>query len=453
MSRHYSLKPRKFQIELRSARSSSVHGGQLALIGILRQSGFIDWIADYPEFDHRKNSNRGFDPEVYIIATIISGCSGGASLSDVEELGSDQALLKLLGLKKVPDQSALGEWLRALDDAGRDALKTLNRRLCTWILHQCPKQKYCYGATEEEWFFDDTQIEVTGKKFEKATTNYNGDTALGWQTLWRGPLILECQLGGQRDLSESFATFCQNSAHLRETGNHYLYADSGSSAGHDLHHAQDHFTRHSISYNKWTTPLDRAAAGLPESTWVPATLEPWRGGQKHLVSYHWIEHQPKGCTSARLYAVLRHKREDDMFWQYCYIEVEKDRGTTPAQSKAAFERHRLKGESERRFSEVLSDMGLHRPPCHSLGANDAWYTLGAIAYKLLGAMKLLVLPEQDLAKRPRTIMQRLLLLPMELKAHARQIKAIISVCAERLKVWEAIFHEWHPDHRLNRRSG
>ena len=453
MSRHYSLKPRKFQIELRSSVTSSVHGGQLALLGILRQSGFLEWINDYPELDHRKYSNRGFDPQVYIIATIFSNCSGGTSLSDVEELGSDKALLKLLGIKKIPDQSALGEWLRALNDDARCALKTLNRRLCTWILNQCPKEKYCYGGNEEEWFFDDTQIEVTGKKFEQATTNYNGERALSWQTLWRGPLIVECQLGGQQDVSAYFETFCQNSAASRQKGHHYLYADSGSSAGHDLHCAEDHFTRHSISYNKWTSPLDRLSTDLPENVWSEPTLEHWRGGQKHLVSYSWIKHQPKGCTSPRLYAVLRHKREDDMFWQYCYIEVEKNRGTTPAQSKAAFERHRLKGECERRFSEVLSDMGLHRPPCHSLSANDAWYTLGAIAYNLLGAMKLLVLPEKDLAKRPRTVMQRLLLLPMELKAHARQIKAVISVCEERLKVWRSIFQEWLPDHRLSRGSG
>ncbi|MDB4809403.1 hypothetical protein OAH21_01715, partial [bacterium] len=119
---------------------------------------------------------------------------GGTSLSDLEEPASDKALLKLLGLKKIPDQSAQGEWLHALDESGRDALKKLNRRLCTWSLNQCPKEKYCYRANEEEWFFDDIQIEVTGKKFEQATTNDNGDCALGWQTLWRGPLILECQL-------------------------------------------------------------------------------------------------------------------------------------------------------------------------------------------------------------------------------------------------------------------
>ena len=52
-----------------------------------------------------------------------------------------------------------------------------------------------------------------------------------------------------------------------------------------------------------------------------------------------------------------------------------------------------------------------------------------------------------------SIMQRLLLLPMELEAHARQIKAVMSVCEERVKVWQEIFKEWLPDHRLTRRGG
>lgn len=446
---HHSLKPRKFQIELRTSETSSVHGGQLAISGLLRQSGFFDWISDYPALDHRKDPSRGYDPAVYITASLYSFCSGGGSLSDVEELNSDKALLKLLGIRKIPDQSALGEWLRALDEAGRTALKDLNRRLCTWILRQTPRDKYCYGGTEEEWFFDDTQIEVTGKKFEHASHNYNGDVALGWQTLWRGPLILECELAGQGGVGECFGKFCRQSSPLRQEGAHYLYADSGSSNGNDLTLASKHFTRHSISYNKWTGPLDRAAEALSEESWGASTLEHWRGGQKHLVSHGWVKHQPSGCGEVRLFAALRHKREGEMFWQYCFTEVEEGRGTTPAQSRAAFERHRLKGECERRFSEVLGDMGLHRPPCHSLGANDAWYTLGAMGYNILTALKLLVLPERDLAKRPRTIMQRLLLLPMELKSHARQLKAVIYVCAERLRVWREIFAEWLPDHRLS----
>jgi hypothetical protein len=37
-------------------------------------------------------------------------------------------------------------------------------------------------------FFDDTEIEVAGHKFEGARINYEGHRALSWQTLWYGPL-------------------------------------------------------------------------------------------------------------------------------------------------------------------------------------------------------------------------------------------------------------------------
>lgn len=59
----------------------------------------------------------------------------------------------------------------------------------------------------------------------------------------------------------------------------------------------------------------------------------------------------------------------------------------------------------------------------------------------------------DLAKRPRTVMQRLLLIPMQLKRHARQLKAVLSVWEGRLKEWEALLAEWLPGHRLAKRAG
>ena len=46
-----------------------------------------------------------------------------------------------------------------------------------------------------ETFFDDTEIELNGRKFEAARINYNGDWALSWQTLWFGPWLLDGILG------------------------------------------------------------------------------------------------------------------------------------------------------------------------------------------------------------------------------------------------------------------
>ncbi len=62
MPGHHSLKPRKFQIELRTSETSSVRGDQPAISGLLRQSGFRDWITDYRALDHRKDSSRRLSP-------------------------------------------------------------------------------------------------------------------------------------------------------------------------------------------------------------------------------------------------------------------------------------------------------------------------------------------------------------------------------------------------------
>jgi hypothetical protein len=81
--RPYSTKDRKFHIELRPFDTSSVHGRQLAVLGVVIRSGLLDWIADYPQLDHREDPNRGFDLEVYIVSALFRNCSGGNYLDDL----------------------------------------------------------------------------------------------------------------------------------------------------------------------------------------------------------------------------------------------------------------------------------------------------------------------------------------------------------------------------------
>ena len=50
---------------------------------------------------------------------------------------------------------------------------------------------------------------------------------------------------------------------------------------------------------------------------------------------------------------------------------------------AVFERHHLKGAKEQGFSEVLSGLDLHHPPCQDLIANQAFYALAMLAYNVL----------------------------------------------------------------------
>jgi len=183
--------------------------------------------------------------------------SGGASLADAERLAQDRVLMQLLGLDKGADQTTLGEWLRGQTKESVLALHRINADWVDWASQQAKPGRWQHGG-EVELFFDDTQIEVEGHKFEGARINYEGNRALGWQTLWYGPWLLDGILDGAGDVSEHLPVLLAEHQPRWQGRASYLYADSGSSAGKYLNRIeQAGFTRWSISYNKWTDTLDR----------------------------------------------------------------------------------------------------------------------------------------------------------------------------------------------------
>lgn len=90
-------------------------------------------------------------------------------MADAERLEDYESLKVLLGVKKLPDQNAIGEWLRDIGEQGAEALRGIIRDFCAWAAQKAESNRLMLGG-ELEWLFDDTQIEVNGKKFEGAAT-------------------------------------------------------------------------------------------------------------------------------------------------------------------------------------------------------------------------------------------------------------------------------------------
>ena len=103
---------------------------------------------------------------------------------------------------------------------------------------------------------------------------------------------------------------------------------------------------------------------------------------------------------------------------------------------AVFERHHLKGEKEQLFSEVLSGLDLHRPPCSALIANQVYYLIGGLAYNLLVAIKLLDLGEDCQGWRLKTLLKKLVFLPGRLNRRSRQWVARVMVPGAWLGWWQ-----------------
>ncbi len=153
-------------------------------------------------FDPRLQRTKGFDPEVILAQLVVNFTSGGASLADAERLDEDEALKALLGIEKFADQTTLGEWLREVGEPGWQALRRITRDFVGWALAKAQPGRY-QQAGRVECFFDDTQIEVSGKQFEGAKLNYEGNVALSWQTLWVGPFLADSILGATSLTKES----------------------------------------------------------------------------------------------------------------------------------------------------------------------------------------------------------------------------------------------------------
>lgn len=450
MARHYRKKERKVVIEFRPSRRATAHGGQIAVNALANEMGLWERIAKESSLDGRKHKGKGYDPAVYMAALVFNFTNGGSSLADAERLDDDEALKSLLGVKKIPDQSAIGEWLRGVSDEGLETLRQIVRDVAQWSIQRAQPGRLLHGG-QLEGFFDDTQIEVDGKRFEGAKINYEGKVALSWQTLWVGPFLVDATLGSPsetkepvssgepgNDASSQLPRMLERNAYLWKDHKSYLYADSASSAGKYLESIDRHFDHWSVSYNKWTSPLERCAEELAEIAWSEPRTMRWRDGGDHIAQHAWLRYQPSGCEKNKLFAVTRHKKtEGELFWRYAFIACD-ERDSTPLR---AIERHKLKGDKERAFSDLLSDFDLHHPPCMSLRANEVFYLLGALAFNLLQALKLIYLPVEHQPKRIRTLLHHLLLIPVEIKHHARQLKACFYAPAGWVRWWHSFLGE------------
>jgi hypothetical protein len=432
----------KLHIELTNSNHATAHGGQVLIDALCRRFDLWKRIHNEPTLDPRKRTGSGFSPVAVISQLLFTLTSGGVSLADAERLGQDRVLMQLLGLGKGADQSTLGEWLRAQTKESVMALHRINAQFVDWSVQQAKPTRWLHGG-EAELFFDDTEIEVEGHKFEGARINYEGNRALSWQTLWYGPWLLDGILDGAGEVSEHLPILLEEHQPRWEGRPNYFYADSGSSAGKFLNRIEGAgFSRWSISYNKWTDKLDRLAAELPESQW--SALPPADQVQEQ---YAWVKHQPGQCQQAQKFAAARWKKDGDLMWRYAYRVCHAGDKNSP---QAVFERHRLKGAKEQNFSEVLSGLDLHHPPCTQLIANQAFYAIATLAYNVLISLKVLDLPDDAQSWRIQTMIRYLLTVPVTVSTHARYDVARICIPAGWLRWWRLFIDQWVPKRKPGR---
>lgn len=428
---------RPIHIEFVSNQSASPLGGLPAIEALAQRFGLWKKIKAAASLDPRSRKSRGYGPELIVAQLIYSFCTGGDSLADAEKLKTDPLAKRLAGVKTFADESTLGEWLRAQSPQSVQAIGDIIRQFIDWVIGQAAPGRWLHNG-QREVFFDDTELEVSGKTFEQARVNYEGKLALSWQVLWVGPFLAAQSLGGHAEASAELVPLLESARSLWKDKAAYFYADSASSAVKYLEPIAAEEWQWSVSYNKWTSALERQAQDWPEGQWTDRTSIEWKHGEKLVEEFTWIKHQPQNAKEPVLFAVVRSKGEKELFWRYAFVACDGARSGSP---KAVFERHHLKGHKEQLFSETLSGLDLHHPPCAELIANQMYYALGALAYNLLVALKLLHLPEERQQCRLKTLIREVMILPGRFVSHARRMIARIYVAPEWLEWWRVVYQQ------------
>jgi hypothetical protein len=428
---------RPIHIEFVSNKSASPLGGLPAIEALAQEFGLWKKIKAATSLDPRSRKGRGYGPDLIISQLIYSVGTGGDSLADAEKLKSDPLAKRLAGVQSFADETTLGEWLRAQSPESVQAIGEITREFILWVMQRATPGRWLHNG-QREVFFDDTELEVSGKTFEGARLNYEGQLALSWQVMWVGPFLAAQSLGAHPEPSSQLLALLKTTRPLWEGASAYFYADSASSAVKYLEPINAEGWPWSVSYNKWTTALERQAQSWPEEQWTDATVLEWKNGEKLLEHYTWIKHQPESAAQPFLFAVVRSKGEKELFWRYAFVACEDERKGSP---KAVFERHHLKGHKEQLFSEVLTGLDLHHPPCAELIANQMYYAVAALAYNLLIALKLLHLPEERQQCRVKTLIREIMILPGRFVTHARRLVARIYVAPEWLDWWRVVYQQ------------
>lgn len=446
---------------LQDSNCATSHGGQLIVDAMAKDFGLWEKLAACPLIDPRKDTSRGFSPEAIIAQIIFSFCSGGTSLSDAGRLSADPTLGALLGMERWAEETTIGNWLRAQNVHSLRCFWRIVLEFVSWVLKKANPSRVRHQG-KLEVFFDDTQIETSGRYFQGVGFNYNGQKAYSWQTLWVGPFVADMEWGpGNRDVSQCLESELETTIGLWEDaaakGEAHFYADSGSSAGKYLNLLDQRGWDWSVSYNKWTDKLDRLAAEMKDEEWSEPQDGVGRNGEETLEQYGWIKHLPgEECQRVQIFAVKRSKAKagGELMWRYAYVvgggKIQEERLHEPAAAQEVFQAHRRKGAKEQGFHQLLGDMDLHHPPCLDSDANAFFYAIGALAFNLLMAVKVLLLDEEEQAWGVRTLIRFWLTVPVKVSNHAHRCRARIFVPKEAMRWWRLFLDKHYPKRKRGR---
>ena len=399
----------------------------------------------------RKDPKQGFAVSAALLALVHGLLSGGRGYQATEPMRGDTQLLKLLGLKKAPAAETIEEVLKYLADCEQSTPAQSMQRLTAdnaqrLIQRTTLREMLLRGGDFLPVFGDGSLAEVTGKEFDAIKTIgkqrgqmiggvFVGPYATGLRVAGAG----EGELSVVRELIERAVGQVLRPGKLLAKSLFLLDSLYGNEP--TLEQLEGYRGASHVVGAGSLSEAQRAMHELPECCWRASGAQRQRGWEASAVATAWL--QCKDWTRKRVMVCRRWRLEGEMFWNYSAVIT----NLTPedpriarrmAAGGAGFEEtiwglYDRKQGLENQWKELLSDLGLHHPPCARAAVNSIFDGVAALAYNLAVGVRLLGLSGSDRHMRLWRLRRELFDVAGHAMLHGRQvIVRFVDACDERI---------------------
>lgn len=350
-----------------------------------------------------KERRRGYSVSQLLMSLVMLLTAGGERLDDIRMLRHDPVIRALSDLKTIPDATTLGRFLRRFRGPQLAALAQLSTGLARRIQQHCSPHQATLDVDSSLILTDkqDAQITYVGER------GYNPMFAFLAET--KTVLLAQFQPGNTSPGANAvqFLTRCLKA--LPKTTTHVcLRSDSAWYQAQVTDYCQLHNILFSITADK-DHSVNALIRSLPEDAWQPFE------DQEISEVVHSME---RSQYAFRLILLRRLKDQQDLFDSYVYGAIITNRQDDPA---TVVQWHRHRADCENLIKENKHGFALAHLPSGSLDANAAFSYTVALAFNIVQAMKLLLLPPGWRSLTIKNLRFRLLHLGGILVHHAREL--------------------------------
>jgi len=371
-------------------------------------------------------SNRGFNPSVFIQTLILMQHEGSFHLDDVRHINEDEALREILELKKIPQASTLGEWLRKMgkNTDSFSAWQSVNKVVLKAALHHCKKVTLDIDATEI--IAHKTSAQWTYKK-NKGYMPMVGHIAQTGQIL-----SVDFREGNTSPAKENleFIKQCSNALPIDCTIDK-LRIDAAGYQKSIIQYCDDHHIEYAIRA-KTSATLKAQIGSRTEADWMPFINKDGNEveNQHTYRMTHWIGDYDTPFTLVIQRTKIEGQAtlnfnddnidaEEVITGGYLYRGIATNRADMSDSDIIHWYNQRAE-DSENRIKELKHDFGGDVLPCSDFKANALYLLISALSFNLFALMRQL-LPEKLAHHRATTIRWRLYAIAGKVVKTARQL--------------------------------